>query len=216
MSDAEAKTNIDDLIGSLSDELKPVKKAKHPLFYALPWLFITALFLAFVVFYVGIRHDVADQLHDTVFLFETLIVAFWGIASAIASSYLMVPDMRGKKWLLPVSMTLATVFLIWNIVKAYAEGLHMPHLGFDHCMREGLFMAFVPMMAFIFFVRGGATTRPIVMGVMNLFAGTSIAYIGLRFTCSMDSVGHSTIMHLAPYLVIGALMGVFARRLYKW
>jgi len=216
MSDAETKTNIDDLIGSLSDELTPVKKAKHPLYYALPWFAVSAIFSAFIVRNVGIRHDVAEKLQDTVFLFETLIVALLGISSAIASSYLMVPDMRGKKWLLPVSGTLAVIFLVWNIVKAYAEGLHMPQLGIDHCMQEGLFMAFVPMMAFIFFMRGGSTTRPFMMGLMNLLAGASIAYIGLRLTCSMDTVGHSTIMHLAPYVAIGAMVGVFARRLYKW
>ena len=208
--------NMDKLINSLCDELKPVKKAKHPLFYALPWLLVAAVFSFYAVKYVGIRHDVVERLTDTVFLFETIVVASLAISAAISSAYLMIPDMRGKRWLLPVSLTLAIVFLIWNIVKTFAEGLHMPHLNFDHCMQEGLFMAFVPMMAFIFFMRGGATTRPIMMGMMNILAGASIAYIGLRFTCSMDTVGHSTIMHLVPYIVVGSGIGLIARRLYKW
>jgi len=208
--------DIDSLISSLSDDLKPVKKAKHPLFYAVPWVFIAAIFAVFIAKYVGIRHDVFDKLGDTIFLFETLVVATLGVSSATASSYLMTPDMRGKKWLVPVSFTIFAVFIAWNVVKSFAEGLHMPHLNFDHCMQEGLFIAFIPMMALIFFIRGGATTRPIIMGVMNLFAGASIAYIGLRFTCSMDTVGHSTILHLTPYVVIGALMGLLSRRLYKW
>jgi len=213
--DADIK-NIDDLIGSLSDDLESIKKAKHPLMYALPWMIAAVVFSIFVVNNVGIRHDLSDQLANTVFLFELTTFGALGITASIASSYLMVPDMRGKKWLLPVSFTIAGICVIWNVIKAYAEGLHMPQLHIDHCMQEGLFMAFIPMMAFIFFMRSGATTKPITMGVMNLLAGASIAYIGLRLTCSMDTVGHSTIMHLAPYVVIGGVLGFVARKLYKW
>lgn len=216
MSAKKPVANVDDLIASLSDELEPVKTAKHPLFYALPWLAVALAFSVYIIYRVGIRHDALVKLHDTVFLFETILVGALGISAAIASGYLMVPDMRGKKWLVSVTATIAVVFLLWNVVKSFAEGLHMPHLNIDHCMQEGLFIAFIPMMALIFFMRGGTTTRPMVMALMNILAGASIAYIGLRFTCSMDTVGHSTIMHLAPYIVVGSLIGLTARRLYKW
>jgi len=216
MSNKPESKNIDDLIGSLSDELTPVKKASHPLLYSIPWLLIATIFAVITVKYTGIRYDLTDKLHDPIFLFDVLNVALIGVFASIASSYLMVPDMRGKRWLIPVTITFAAVFLVWNIVKTITQGLHIEEFGFDHCMSDGLFMAFMPMIAFMFFMRSGSTTRPITMGVMNLLAGASIAYIGLRMTCPMDSVGHSTISHLFPYLVVGALIGTFARRLYKW
>lgn len=208
--------NVDDLIASLSDGLEPIKKAKHPLFYTLPWLLIALAFSVYIIYRVGIRHDALEKLNDPVFLFETILVAALGGCAAISSGYLMIPDMREKKWLISVAGTIAVVFLLWNVVKSFAEGLHLPQLSFDHCMREGLFIAFIPMMALIFFMRAGATTRPVVMALMNILAGSSIAYIGLRFTCSMDTVGHSTILHLTPYIVIGSIIGLIARRLYKW
>jgi hypothetical protein len=216
MSNDNNDKSIESLIGALTEELKPVERTKHPLFYALPWLAIAGFFAFFVVEYVGVRHDVAEKLRDSVFLFENIVIAALGIVSVIASAYLMIPDMRGKKWLLSVSFTLAVIFVLWNIVKAFSDGLHLPHLRFDHCMKEGLFVAFIPMMALIFFMRSGSTTKPLIMAFMNIFAGASIAYISLRFTCSMDTVGHSTVMHLTPYVVIGSVLGLLARRFYKW
>ncbi|MFK7840425.1 MAG: NrsF family protein [Bdellovibrionales bacterium] len=207
---------IEDLIGNLSEELDAVKKAKHPLVYTLPWLAMASVFSAVVVNYVGVRHDIADKLNDAAFLFEITTVAIIGLFATLASSFLMIPDMRGKKWLMPVTFTAVGLFAIWNVIKSVAQGLHAYPMSFDHCMQEGLFMAFIPMMALIFFVRGGATTRPVMMGTMNILAGAAIAYIGLRFTCSMDTVWHSLITHLTPYLVIGAGLGFAARRLYKW
>ncbi|NCT40576.1 MAG: DUF1109 domain-containing protein [Alphaproteobacteria bacterium] len=215
MSDKQ-NNKIDALISSLSDDLSPVKKARHPLAYTLPWIIMAVILAVIAVKYVGIRYDLSDKLKDTTFLFEITVVAALAISAAITSAYLMVPDMRGKKWLIPVTFTIAGVFAIWNIIKGAIEGIYIPRINFDHCMQEGLFIAFVPMMALIFFMRSGATTKPIRMAVMNLLAGASIAYIGLRFTCSMDTVAHCLIMHLAPYMFIGALIGFGARKLYKW
>ena len=213
---SEDKQDTNSLIDSLCDDLKPCKKAKHPLVYTLPWLAIACAFAVFIVQYVGIRHDVVNQLENPVFLFETISVALLAIVAAISSAYLMIPDMRGKKWLLSVTFTIAGVFVLWNLVKISAEGFQVPRFNFDHCMREGMFMALLPMMALIFFMRAGATTKPVIMAVMNLMAGASIAYIGLRFTCSMDTVGHALVFHLMPYMFIGALIGLLARRVYKW
>lgn len=212
----EEKQDTNTLIDSLCGELKPVQKAKHPFAYTLPWLAITAAFAFFVVRFVGVRHDVIEQLSNPVFLFETITVALLAVIAAISSAYLMIPDMRGKKWLLSVTFTIAGIFVLWNIVKMSAEGFQLPRFNFDHCMREGMFLALLPMMALIFFMRAGATTKPVIMAVMNLLAGASIAYIGLRFTCSMDTVGHALVFHLVPYMFIGALIGLVARRLYKW
>lgn len=212
-----AGQKIDSLISSLSDDLGEVKKTTHPLMYMVPWIAIASFFAVLVVKdVVGIRNDVLIKLHEPTFLFDIMIIGALGIFAAISSAYLMVPDMRGKKWLIPVTFTIAIIFVLWTLVKILTEGLHMPQFMIDHCMEEGLFMAFIPMTALIFFVRGGATTHPYLMALMNVFSSASIAYIGLRFTCPMDTVGHSTVMHLVPYITVGALLGFGARRLYKW
>jgi len=215
MSNSE-NSNLNSLVNALSEDLKPIEKARHPLVYTLPWLIITAIFAFIAVKHIGVRHDAIEKLHDSVFLFEITVVAALALSATIASAYLMAPDMRGKKWLIPVTLTISFVFAMWNFIKSYTEGFQSPQLRFDHCMQEGMFMALIPMMALIFFVRSGATTKPIIMGAMNLLAGASVAYIGLRFTCVMDTVGHVLILHLTPYIVLGGVIGLIARRLYKW
>jgi hypothetical protein len=124
--------------------------------------------------------------------------------------------MRGHKWLLSLPFAGVAVFTIWNIVHLTSADMVMPKLHMDHCMGEGAFMSSIPLAVLFFLVRKGTTTRPVLMAVMNVISVTAISYIGLRFTCAMDTVGHATISHVIPYVIIGIALGMAARKLYKW
>ncbi len=185
--------------------------------YMAVWAVLAIVYAVFVEWSEGFRYDVSGKIKDPVFLFEVIVPALIGISAASASSYMMIPDMRGKKWLIPVTLTMVGLFLLWCILKWMThEHFQIPPMKMGHCMQEGMFIAVVPLMVLIFVLRTGATTRPILMGLMNVLSVTSIGYIALRFNCSMDSFGHAALYHLMPYVLIGLLIGVAARKLYKW
>ena len=77
-------------------------------------------------------------------------------------------------------------------------------------------MSIVPLAMLLFIMRKGATTHPVLSWVMTAMSAAAVAYIGLRFTCRMDTIGHATVSHLIPYLTLGFVLAFFARKLYKW
>ncbi|MGB0718921.1 MAG: NrsF family protein [Bdellovibrionales bacterium] len=211
-----SKKSIDDLIGNLTQDLKPVKPMPCPVMRILPWIIATSVYVFILVYLTGVRHDAIAALGKPVFLFEIGLMAYIAISAAIASSFLSVPDMKGQQWVLTSSLTAFGVFMGWTVIRMFTEGFQTPQMHMDHCMGEGVFMAIIPVAALIFYMKRGCTTRPVMTAFMNVLAITGIGYIGLRFTCSMDVVEHATITHLLPYVVLGTLCGVLARRVYKW
>ena len=213
MSDKKIK----ELIGSLSEELKPTKCMAHPFKRLMPWLIMSVIYLVLLINFMGIRHDLSEAFTDPRFIFEITLMAFIGISAAVCAVYLCIPDMRGRSWMIALPFTGLTLFSIWSAIHAImVEGAHMPHLHIDHCMGEGAFMTVIPLAMLVFLTRKGSTTRPILMAVMNVLSIAAVAYIGLRFTCAMDTVAHATIQHLAPYVVIGLIFAVAARKIFKW
>ncbi len=211
-----SEQNLDKLIDGLADDLAPVKPLAHPFIRILPFFAIALLYVAALVFFVGLRPDIGNKFADASWMMETFLMGFIAISAGIASVFLSVPDMRGEKWVIAPPLTTLGIFAVWSTFRAMSEGLHMPVLNMDHCMGEGVFMAAVPMTMLIFMIKSGATTMPRLTCFMNILAAGALGYIGLRFTCIMDTVGHATVSHLVPYVLIGALLGIAAKKLYKW
>ncbi len=207
---------VNTLIDSLSADLTPVKKCTKPLFYFYSWLFVIAVFSIIVVYFYGLRSDITVAFKNPVFSYEIILASVIAVLSALSSSYLMIPDMSGKKWLLTSTFTCIGLFVLWGLLKGVSEGFALPTLKMDHCMQEGLYIGIVPLTVFIFLMRCGATTHPLMMGVMNVLSVAGVGYLALRLTCAMDTVGHVTIEHLFPYLIIGSVIGILGRKIFKW
>ncbi|MCB9984005.1 MAG: DUF1109 domain-containing protein [Rhodospirillales bacterium] len=208
--------NIESLIEGLADELKPQKPLPHPLLRVLPFLVIAIIYVSGLVYIVGVRSDIGEKFSDPAYMIEIFLMAFTALSSGIAASYLSVPDMRGAKWVIAPPLTALAIFCVWSIIRASAEGMHMPHIHFDHCMGEGVFISVAPLALLITLIRKGASTHPYLGALMNAMAAAGLGYVGLRFTCSMDTVGHATVSHLIPYVIIGMILALSARKVFKW
>ncbi len=206
----------DSLIESLTDELAPVRRLAHPFLRAAPWIALALAYISGVVYFLGLRPDMAGKLADPFFLFETAIMASVALSAALASSWLCVPDARGQKWMTSVPVTLIAVFIGWTALRSVTEDFSLPSLHWDHCFQDAMLMGFVPGVAMIFLSVRGATTHPFLMALMNGLAVGALGYVGLRFTCMLDTVGHSCIYHLFPFVISGALLGAAARRIFRW
>jgi hypothetical protein len=210
------ENDIDDLIGKLSEDLEPVKPLPHPLLQAVPYTIIAFGYMAATAYFVGIRPDLADKLGDAAFMVEIFLMGFLSLTAIITAIYLTIPDMRGDKWLIAVPFTILGAFMTWIAIRSYTEGVYMPKLHMDHCMGEGGYMTIIPLAVLFFLTKRGATTRPYLSSVMTILSVAGLGYVGLRFTCMMDTVGHATIGHMIPYIVIGSLLGMGAKKIYKW
>ncbi len=209
-------SNTETLIDDLTEGLQPRKRLAHPFVRVLPWVFLALAYMTGVVNYLGIRPDLASKFKDGAFLFEIGAMSAVSFSAVLASAWLCVPDMRGVKWLVAVPLTLLGAFLFWCGVRAYTDGFIMPELHWDHCFNDAALMGFVPAAAVIFMSTKGATTRPFLMGVMNALSVGALGYVGLRFTCIMDTVGHAGVYHLLPFIAFGVLLGAGARFVFRW
>ncbi len=210
--------DINALISDLTQDVKPVKCCRHPLLRLLPFLFVAVIYIGGIFYFYGVRPDLAAKWGDSIFVFEVLLMAMIAISSALSSVYLSLPDKGGYGWLPVVPFTALGIFALWSIARIFSNGmpLVMPGLHMDHCMGEGVFMAIIPLAMLLVITRSGATVAPYLSAAMGVISAGAIGYTGLKISCSMDTVAHTLVSHLAPYLLIGALMGIFARKLFKW
>lgn len=91
-----------DLIESLVADLRPVRRLRSPLLRAVGWLCLAALVLSLLAVSQGLRPDLADRLRDPAFVLAILAALATGVASALATFQLSLPD-RSPLWgLLPL------------------------------------------------------------------------------------------------------------------
>lgn len=209
-------TNIESMIESLSGDLKPLKRTRHPAWRAIGWAGLVIAYVTVVLLIIGLRHDLAERLTDPHFVYEIMTVAMIGFAAACASIWLRIPDVRGNGWIVAVPTALAANFLLWMVTMGADDLSHLDHTHWNHCFAEGLFMAGIPAIVIAVISMRGNTTQPYKMAAMNTIAGASVASIGLRFSCGIDSMDHAILYHVLPFVVVGALLGGFARKIYRW
>ena len=209
--------SIDALIDDLTDELEPRKPLPHPVVRTFPWAVISFTYLAVIIQVSGLRPDLVHKFHDVNFIFELGLSIFIAVSAFLASAYWCVPDARGKKWLVSLPLMGSAIFIFWNAIRfIIEENARMPDLHWNHCYKDGLAMAILPIASIVIMCRQGKTTCSATMMSMNIIAITSVAYIGLRFTCMLDTVGHSGIAHILPFSIVTTIMGFATHRLYKW
>lgn len=209
--------DTDDLINQLCDGDLKTLKPTCPYTYIAIWLIGSIFYLASVVSYLGLRSDFDMSAMNPVYIFEIGLGVSILISAAVASSWLNTPDCCQRHWIKFVPVTLSVVFVLWTILRSMEEGMDFLsglHLG--HCAQEGMLMEIIPLIALVFITMKSCTTQPYWSMAMNILAVSTLGWIGLRLTCSIDEMGHSLFNHLLPFAILAAALGMFARKLFKW
>lgn len=208
---------LDNIINELTENLTEVKPLRHPLLRVLPWLVCSVIYTALVLsFLVGARYDLSDKLGELSYIGELIFCFAISLSGALGSAYLSVPDSCGKKTLsyLPIGGFIA--LCIYYVFGIFEDGFYLPPFEWHHCVNDGLLMVGIPVIVMIVLMRKGATTHPILMAVNNVIATGLLGWIGLRMTCGAEGIGHLFAYHFMPFMVLGIIMMIFAKWLYKW
>ncbi|MEM6811975.1 MAG: NrsF family protein [Pseudomonadota bacterium] len=214
------KKDIDDLIKGLCDNLEPVK-ACCPYRQISVWAIFSILYIVGVVMYSGVAIDLSDYMSRASFMFEMGLVIAMFVTSALASSFLNFPDSVQRDWMKIIATTLFSVFILWIVANGMEEAIRE---GYDFssafllpsCSR-GLIVEIVPFLALVFLGARGHTTQPYWSMAMNIIAVSAIGWIGLRISCQMyDNMTYGFLHYLLPFCILGAAIGFFSRRIFKW
>ncbi len=212
----ENKNNTDDLINTLCDDLQ-ARKACCPYTRVLVWAGFAIGFILLNFWYFGVRNDLSERMAEASFIFEMALSTMLLLSAAMVSSWLSFPDCFQKHHFKAVPITLFVVFITWVATNIYVSGLGlMQTLQLGHCATDGLYIQIIPFFALVYLTIRGKTTQPYWSIFMNVIAISALGWIGLRLTCPMDDMGHSFFNHFLPFSIIGAAVGVFARRIFKW
>ncbi len=206
------------LIETLSQELKPVRVLSHPLRRALPVLILSLVYTMTVTALIGIRDDIGAMARDLVFTFELALSFILAISAGLASFWLNIPDSRGYQWLPVVPVCIAAIGLIWTFARFWAGGmeLHVEDEYLHHCILNAALLGFVPAAAIVYQASYGATTRPYMLAALHVFFVLGLGYIALTVICDVNDISHAFLYHLLPFAFFGGLLGLAARRLYRW
>lgn len=208
---------IDALIDSLSEDLKETKPMKHPLARMFPLLLVSFTYAVAVVVMLGLRDDWMNIMFDDIlFTFEFVLSLCIFVSAGLTLGWTAIPDMGGKRWLPAIPITLTGVFMFWAALRLLfaEEGALYFHL--NHCSLDGVFMLILPVAVLTFFSRQGATTCPLLMAGLTVLSFSGLAWAGLRMTCGADNFSHAFLMHFVPFLALGIVFGVFARKIFRW
>lgn len=212
-----SEQNLENLIEGLADDLEPVKPLAHPLYRMAPLIVVCILYVAAMIAMLGPREDWMPKMaHEIDYVFEMLLSLSIFISSAVALGWMSIPDMRGQAWMKAVPVTLAGVFLLWAGLRTFYEWDQPLVFKLQNCSMDGLFMTFLPVAALVFTSRKGATTQPGWTSFMTVLSFSGLGWAGLRFTCGASTFLQSFVIHFIPFIVMGVIFGLFARRIFRW
>ncbi len=208
--------DIDKLIDKLTHDLKPVKPMANPAQRAFAWI-LTGMISIFVVgAIVKYRMDLAEKVQEPMFIGELMGIFLLAVSAAYASAWLSLPDggCKTKTIYVPYAIILIAFALLLGDI--YEHGYKLKKFELHHCIIDATLIGLIPLGLMIWMTKQGAPTQPILAAVTNIVATGSIGYIGLRLTCGSDEVGHVCTYHVIPFVFAGLVIGLLARRLYRW
>lgn len=209
---------IDNIIEGLANDLKPVKPLRHPVWRGMAWLAFVAVYYSVFIALTDFDINVDETGHHPEFMYELISLSVLGISASLASFYLCLPDVKERLWLVAIPLVLLANFIVWLGIMGMGDIFSSSHqdMEWSHCFEDGLYLSGVPAAIIIMMSRKGATTRPVLLACMNMLAVASMSSIVLRLCCSETSLAHISVFHVLPFLLLGALAGLFARRIYRW
>lgn len=214
------KTGIESLIADLGQDLKPVKPMRHPLVHMLPILVLVPLYVLVAAYVMGLRGDAQNFLRDNqIFRLEAFFALAAYMSAIFAVGWLSVPDMRGQKWIVFLPWAFLAGFVCVMIYRAVTENGDIPHLDhfWSRCLIDACIFGFIPAAGIAWWVRkGGAPTHIGLLATTVMLCVSSLGWVGLRFTCSVDNVGHSYFVHFMPFVISGIVFITLAKRIFRW
>ena len=211
--------DVDNLIKQLLHDHQAVQPELHPLLKTAPLLLAIVIYMSVVTAFIGLRSDWKPEFVTQfgVFQFELMLSFIVGLTALLATGWLRIPYMKSQPWIVGLALTSAAIFLGFEVFRLISEGITFATLdSFIECYVHSLFLAAAPTALLVFMQKSGSPTKPYLSALMGTLAIAGFAWICLRLTCSVNLAGHNAIVQLSPFMLLGAGLGIYAKRLYRW
>lgn len=215
-------TDLEGLIENLSAGLRPVRPMRAPRRLALELSAVLGVYALAVVAVLGLRSDLAMQLHRPWFAAEIFLLLFITLSSVGAAVCLATPDeyQRPEIKLLPLIGLLLFVLLVdVQVMLPLDPRMVIPGGAAANTMECTLCIAAVaiaPAALMLVLLGKGASARPLLAGAWAVLAAAGVGCLTLRLAEMNDSLSHLVQWHYLPTLGFAALGGLAGRLFLKW
>lgn len=200
------------LVQRLQAEAAPVRRLWAPRVRFGLWLALVAM-VGGVFGVSGVRPDLAQQLHDPVYLLETALLAGAGLAAAMLALQEAIPGRAARRLerIVPFGLVLVAAVLWFRhpmrgdvaVSQFIATGLG--------CAVSTVGLAALPWCALLIAVRRGAPLAPARAGALIGGAAFFMAALLMRARCPLDERLHLLVWHALPVAggtVLSAVVGL--------
>jgi hypothetical protein len=211
--------SIDNLIDSLTDDLKPVqprRMARGSLWAGLGW----AVGAVGVAYFIGVRHDLENGNMAPVPLLSFWLFAGVTIAAGWSAVRMGMPgvgrDYSGWRWagLVTLALPLSATALFMGDSHVGMEAANMEAGTF--CMTEGIIAGLGVGSALFWWLRSGAPTSPTRAGlVIGIAAGAAGATI-VSLQCQADNIIHISLWHGLSVGASGVMGRLILPQFLRW
>lgn len=209
----------DELIARLVAEHRPVRPLAPPLRRAAAWTALALAIVAGIVLAHGPRPDLAARFAQPAMLLEWLGALLTGVAAAVATFQVSLPD-RSTRWLLlplpPLALWVATLSL--GCLGEYARhgpAALEPRASWS-CVSAILTTSLPLGLTLLVLVRHAGLVRPEATAAVGGLAVAAFASAGLSLFHNLDAALLVLVWHLGAVACVVLGSWTLGRRLFAW
>lgn len=200
--------DLDDLIGQLATEARPVKRLRPPAVRAALWLIAALAVIAAIVAYYGLRPDLMQTLAEPGAALSLGAAAATGIAATFAAFFLAVPGYSSRWSLLPLPVALLWISGLG--IGCYADWVRFGPDGISlgdsyECFQAIVLTSLMLGVPLAFLLRHGRLIRPVLTSAIGGLALASLSAAALDLFHHTDARIMDIVWHIAAITVVVAL-----------
>ena len=209
--------NIDDLISSLAQDASSVKITPHPYTLSIGLIGIGTLYLAVLLLFSDVRHDLSLKLGDPWFVAELVALIGIFISCSFSAALLVYPDLYQKR---RIALAPFFWFIVFALIIFLAWQANNPSSLFPahsiECTVSITLASLLPVLWAIYLMRKFASTHTHWAGGISFILVFSIGAIWIRMYEQNDSILHVVQWHYLPMVGFGIIGMWLGKTALKW
>lgn len=211
--------STEDLISSLAENIRPVRRLRPPMARCACWLALAVVVIIMLGISHGVRPDLVQRFHDPLFAVRVAAAVVTGILAAISAFQISLPDRSGRWALLPVpavAVWLSTVGYgcLTNWVSFDPDSIH---LGETASCFATLILTSTPLsLAMFLMMRHLGPLRPTAVTLCGALAVAAITATALSLFHSLDATVLILMWNVGVAVLFVGLGAKFGKKLYTY
>lgn len=183
----------------------PILKPQKQLFL---WFVISFLYALILLFFFGLRKDLAIEIKNISFVFEALVIAAFSLSSAFYANVSALPDLNQNYNLRKIPLIFLAILLALVLFKFLTQKTELEIFcgGESYfCAIAILVFATIPSLLFFVILRNGVSTNLKNSGLFIGLSSGSFSYLILRLIHETEEIHHLFFWHFLPIFLVSLL-----------